>query len=555
MALSDITQRTNNERNACDSTASSIRQPTLFDALSAMQRRNKRQRQPTAVGRENTSSNNDDIYEEKLAKRVCLTPPKPKRTAEPTYLSKDQIVNLGGLHNKHQEKQNHLACSRQSRRLPFALYSIHTAVHERCHRPIASCNISTFGRLASLVSPSAHTFQLQADDESQVNVLPLACKYSNTIATRGRLALVDESGRVSLFNTLCKNPDPSADTDGLRPILQWKAHDNSVFDLEWSPNDSQIVTASADETCRLWDAERQLLLGTFSGHTQTVRSLSWQHGSEHCFLSASRDGSIMTWDVRCNKTAIDGSHVHRPVNTIARAHHDVRCVKKTMRGKHSVVAGSVTAIKHLCHNTNMIASTGSTNEIVKYWDMRMTAPTRGASALPVPAALSLCSSRSSSLTVKRSRGIASLSLDPDGTRLYAACNDNSVYVHNALAPGHPIAQLNAPEFECNNFNIGTSMSPCGSHLAAGSASGCVIVWELDRYGCNSSRMRAVLEGHDKEAGCIAWYPGKDQVQLATSGDDGTLRVWDINTQLAEEGKADPMRKYQWGFSTTRQANQ
>ncbi|KAJ2610630.1 hypothetical protein EV177_003877 [Coemansia sp. RSA 1804] len=424
------------------------------------------------------------------------------------------------------------------------------AIRQRGYQVSSPSIISTIDRLSSLVSPTARTFRLQSVDEPQLTVLPLACKYSNSAKARGRLSLVDESGYISIFDTLGEQDDASQQpaTEGMRPIIKWKAHDNSVFDFEWSPFDDQIVTASADEMCKLWDVERQQALGMFSGHTQTVRSVSWQRSSLHCFSTASRDGSIMVWDIRCNKTTTTspGEPVYRPVNTISGAHHDVRGSKKPTRNKHSVIPGSVTAIKHLCHDANVIASAGSTNEIIKYWDMRMTAPIRSA-VLPTPVASSLLGSATT-----RSRGIASLSIDPDGTRIYAACNDNSVYVHNALALGQPISRLGAPEFQCNSFNIGTSMSPCGNYLAAGSASGSVVIWELDRYGYNSRKARAVLDGHGKEVGCVAWYPGKDRVQLATSGDDGTLRVWDLDSKLAEEGKADPMRKYCWGFSRIQQ---
>ncbi|KAJ2538830.1 hypothetical protein EV175_006414 [Coemansia sp. RSA 1933] len=426
--------------------------------------------------------------------------------------------------------------------LTFGQCSIHTAVRQRRHQAIVPSTVSMIDRLGSLVSPTARTFGLGTDDESRVGGLPLACKYSNSTGAGARLALVDESGHVRLFDTL-----GAVGAEGLQPAVQWKAHDNSVFDVEWSPGDDRLVTASADETSRVWDVERQQLLGTFGGHTQTVRSVSWQHGSHHCFSTASRDGSIMVWDVRSNRTAAGasaGDCVYRPVNTIARAHHDLRSSRRPARGKHSAcVAGSVTAIKHLRHNASMVASAGSASEVVKFWDMRMTAPAR-ATALPTPIASSLLAS-----TARRSRGIASLSLDPDGTRLYAACNDNTVHVHNALSLGQALSQLGAPEFQCNSFNISTSMSPCGSYLAAGSAGGAAVVWGVDRYGHNARRARAVLAGHGKEVGCVAWYPGRDRVQLATSGDDGTLRVWDLDASLAEQGRADPMKRFCWGLST------
>ncbi|KAJ2660153.1 hypothetical protein IWW48_003100 [Coemansia sp. RSA 1200] len=509
MVLSDITQRIKNASLAADSGAqSSVRQITLFDLLNTTKQRHKRQRKSgrVTVDKENENDENTSpCADEKQAKRICVGSPRRTRA------------------NYSPSTRNNLLLFDEPQEQPH--------------------------RLSSLVSPTARTFRLQSVDEPQLTVLPLACKYSNSVKARGKLSLVDESGYISIFDTFSEQdaaPHQLA-TEGMRPIIKWKAHDNSVFDFEWGPFGDQIVTASADEMCKLWDVERQQVLGMFSGHTQTVRSVSWQRSSLHCFSTASRDGSIMVWDIRCNKTTTTpGEPVYRPVNTISGAHHDVRGSKKPTRNKHSVISGSVTAIKHLCHDANVIASAGSTNEIIKYWDMRMTAPIRSA-ILPTPIASSLLASATT-----RSRGIASLSIDPDGTRIYAACNDNSVYVHNALALGQPISRLEAPEFQCNSFNIGTSMSPCGSYLAAGSASGSVVIWELDRYGYNSRKTRAVLDGHGKEVGCVAWYPGKDRVQLATSGDDGTLRVWDLDPKLAEEGKADPMRKYCWGFSRIQQ---
>ncbi|KAJ2759532.1 hypothetical protein IWQ56_005715, partial [Coemansia nantahalensis] len=408
---------------------------------------------------------------------------------------------------------------------------------------LAADRISAIGRLASLVSPSTGVFQLQADLEPQLALLPLACRYSNTAGAGGKLALVDEGGSVSMFDTLAIDAESTADS-GLQPVLRWQAHNSAVFDIGWRMDDTQAVTASADETCRLWDVERQALLGTFAGHSQTVRSISWRPSDMHCFSTASRDGSIMMWDVRCNKVAAPaaGEHTFRPVNAISRAHHSVGASARALRGRKHVVGGSVTAICHLQHDANLVASTGSTSEIVKYWDLRMRAAPR-ASTLPTPVAASQLLS-----PTRRSRGTSSLLLSPDGARLYSACNDSRVYAHNALALEQPIAQLAAPEFECQSFNIGLAASPCGRHLAAGSSSGSVVVWELDRLGANSSGRRAVLQGHVKEAGCVAWYPGGERVQLATCGDDGILRVWDENSHLAAAAQSDPMRRCSWGFS-------
>ncbi|KAJ1931172.1 hypothetical protein FBU59_006807, partial [Linderina macrospora] len=249
----------------------------------------------------------------------------------------------------------------------------------------------------------------------------------------------------------------------------------------------------------------------------------------------------MIWDVRCNKTNVDDLYTYRPVNTISAAHHESVHAAKSHVSRTGGPVGSVTGVQSLTHNPNIVASVGSINAAVKYWDVRANYSAR---ATPTPAAKSLLPKSS-----KSPRGASSLTLDPDGTRLYSASKDSSVYVHNTLAPGIPITQLAAPEFICDSFNINTSISPCGQYLAAGSANGSVVIWELDRYGFNSSKRRVVLQGHSKEAGCVAWYPFLDRTQLVTCGDDKMMRVWDIDAELAEMGRNDPVKRCQWGFAT------
>ncbi|ORX71192.1 WD40 repeat-like protein, partial [Linderina pennispora] len=406
--LSDITLRANNSQQH------SARQITIFDALNAAHRRNKRQRQQ--------------------------------------QLSADDCENIDG--NAHTPNK------KPSRR-PHLYLKSSTAM-DVC--PPVHC-------LESLVSPTTNMFRLYASDDTQAGL-------------DNRMALVDEGGSISIFNTVSHNDDDN----GMVPASRWRGHDNAIFDIKWRHGDAQL---------------QQALLGEFRGHSQTVRIAS------------------------------DGLYTYRPVKTIERAHHGVVRATKPHQPKTKRHTGSVTNVQSLAHNPNLIASVGSTNAMVRYWDMRSSYSTRSTLALPVP----------------RPRGASSLTLDPDGTRLYSASNDNTVYVHNALAPGYPVAHLTAPEFICDSFNISTSVSPCGQYLAAGSTNGSVVVWELDRYGFNSSKRRVVLQGHTKEASCVAWYPLQDRTQLVTCGDDSVMRVWDIDAELAEQGRNDPMKRCQWGLAS------
>ena len=56
-------------------------------------------------------------------------------------------------------------------------------------------------------------------------------------------------------------------------ILDWNAHSNAVFDLEWMSKEEKILTGSGDQTICLWDARTAQKLLTFKGHTSSVRSV------------------------------------------------------------------------------------------------------------------------------------------------------------------------------------------------------------------------------------------------------------------------------------------
>ena len=51
----------------------------------------------------------------------------------------------------------------------------------------------------------------------------------------------------------------------LPPEAQWVAHDNAIFDVAWCRGDGRMLTASGDQTVRLWDVETMVVHRTFRG--------------------------------------------------------------------------------------------------------------------------------------------------------------------------------------------------------------------------------------------------------------------------------------------------
>ena len=60
-------------------------------------------------------------------------------------------------------------------------------------------------------------------------------------------------------------------------LSDWLTHTNAVFDLEWTPAENSLLTASGDQTIVLWDVTEEEKLGTFRGHTSSVKTVQYRH--------------------------------------------------------------------------------------------------------------------------------------------------------------------------------------------------------------------------------------------------------------------------------------
>ena len=78
-----------------------------------------------------------------------------------------------------------------------------------------------------------------------------------------------------------------------------------------------MLTASGDQTVALWDTHSAQRLGTFTGHTASVKSVSPWAACHDVFASGGRDGRICLWDSRSTpgfpeRTRFPGAQ-HAPV--------------------------------------------------------------------------------------------------------------------------------------------------------------------------------------------------------------------------------------------------
>ena len=67
----------------------------------------------------------------------------------------------------------------------------------------------------------------------------------------------------------------------------------------FSPDGTRVVTASRDNTAKVWDAKTGSPVLTLQGHTEDVTSASFSADGTRV-ITGSKDGSVKIWDSRSN---------------------------------------------------------------------------------------------------------------------------------------------------------------------------------------------------------------------------------------------------------------
>jgi WD40 repeat protein len=301
-----------------------------------------------------------------------------------------------------------------------------------------------------------------------------------------------------------------------REIHTLKGHASVVFSAAFSPDGRRIVTGSWDQTAKIWDAETALEILTLKGHTAFVRRVAFSPDG-HRVATASEDNTARVWDAERGQEIPTLRGHARDVNSIAFRPDGQRLV------------------------------TGSEDRTAKVWD---TATGRlilslggkgGVSALP---------------------GVWSVAFSPDGKRIVTGGQDKLAKVWDAetgqelLALDHTNAVLSAvfsPDGKLIAAGVGwygeqrvgevkvwdtatgqlrftlqatpawaVAFSPDGKHLATGSASGAVKLWNAA-----TGQEILALKGHRGGVGGVAF--SRDGRRLVTGSHDKTAKVWDLRT--------------------------
>ncbi|KAM7509171.1 hypothetical protein LguiA_019624 [Lonicera macranthoides] len=342
------------------------------------------------------------------------------------------------------------------------------------------------------------------------NAPPMALSFCKTSKNSHILAVTDEDGYVSLFNTRLNFPSSSTYQQNAEKarVCDWIAHDNAIFDICWIKEDCNLLTASGDQSIKVWDVNVKKCLVALIGHTGSVKSLCSHPTNNDLIVSGSRDGSFALWDLRSSRSSQEKFCIS-PTAAISGAHISTKG-KRVRRGK--AASMSITSVLYLKDEVS-IATAGAVDSIVKFWDTR---------SLKSPVAQACPDPELSTQKERRLHGISSLSQDKNGVFLSASCMDNRIYLYNLLQ----LEKGPAKSFcgcRIESFFVKAALSPDAAHILSGSSDGNAYLWQVNKPQSDPT----ILKSHDGEVTAVDWCLSEIG-KIATSSDDFTVRYWNIN---------------------------
>ncbi|MEU9139952.1 AAA family ATPase [Streptomyces sp. NPDC048404] len=272
-------------------------------------------------------------------------------------------------------------------------------------------------------------------------------------------------------------------------------HEQGIWGVAWSPDDSRVVTGSKDGSVRVWDVDSGTCVARFdhgkdrrSDNPGWVRSVAWSPRGD-LIASTATDETARLW------SPAD----HREVGLIPLPDRPWS-VRFDSSGEHLLVACAdgnayVHAIRGLSRDPVRVFANVAQGKPVRLWDADLSA---------------------------------------DGRLVACAREDGEVEVH-AVDGSRILPHPRSPSEEPRSTVRSVRFSPDTRRLATGDQANNV---RIRRLGGDS----ILLQGHRDQVRRVNWSPRG--LRLATASADETVRIWSTNT--GAEGTLLTLRQHEQG---------
>jgi len=255
--------------------------------------------------------------------------------------------------------------------------------------------------------------------------------------------------------------------DRINPIrVTLKGHEGGVYGVSFSPDGTQLVSGSIDNTLKIWDAATGHATLTLSGHSGGVSSVSFSPDGKW-IVSGSADGTLKMWD------AATGAE------------------RLTLKGH----LGEVLSASYSPNGKQIVS--GSADDTLRMWDAMTGQET---------------------LIFKgHSDDVGSVSFSPDGKRIVSGSLDHTLKVWDATT-GQDTLTLKGH----SDIVMSARFSPDGTRIVSGSLDKTLKVWDAA-----TGQETLTLKGHSEGVLSVSFSP--DGMQILSGSDDGTFKVWQVET--------------------------
>ncbi len=242
----------------------------------------------------------------------------------------------------------------------------------------------------------------------------------------------------------------------------FEGHQNSVTCVAFNPDGTLVLSGSRDRTVRLWDVATGECIQTLEGHRDSIEAAAIV-ADDRKAMSASSDGTIRVWDIEAG-TCVDTFEEHR---------------------------GPVTALA--VDTAGLLAISGDQDGTIRVWDVAGHRCTHAIDA--------------------HGGAIVSLTLSRDGRFALSASRDGSLKLWHPAA-GECLATCSGHQGPV----LGAAISDDGQYAVSGSRDRTVRFWETTTGRCLNT-----FTGHEGAVTAIAM--AADRQFVVSGGEDTSVRLW------------------------------